>query len=558
MLKEMFARRGRKFLLSVGDEGAVLAYQVAGKIEGRFFFSNVAAPEIEKVFLGDTEARIFVLVDVSDQSYLQHSLPPVSAMNVNKMVARRLEKEFDRSDIKGALAMGRSTTGRKDWNFIFASVRNVSPLSDWLEMLGNLPNELVGIYLLPVETEPLVKAIKKAVETENAVKVAEWQILVTHNKTGGLRQVVYRNGRLLFTRMAQPVGGNAPGVIAGHIEQEVSSTMEYVRRMNFDEKAGLDIFIITASEVKKQLESTHLKVANTYVMTPHEVAGQLGLIGATEPKDKFADVVILAQFGKSKKAMMRLTTPLIEKTKKVILAKTALQIFPIAAVPLAILLIIFNVYTSIVVYGKTTQEHEKLIKVQNQQREFQQRANAQAARKADVEAMVDIYDQFSKDAIVPFNFLTKLSQLKGPALYEAIQFAVGEEADAETKKPATTIKFSADINYPNRAPNAQIYLKEMEDFAQKFRDAFKKMKVDFSGLPGQTDFTLSVQGGPTVAGSAPKVVVPNAEKRLIIATIHGKIDEDLRKALFDMPQEEKKPVVVPIQTSPIKPMGQRP
>ena len=268
--------------------------------------------------------------------------------------------------------------------------------------------------------------------------------------------------------------------------------------------------------------------------------------------------MILAQFGKSKKAMMRLTTPLIEKTKKVILAKTALQIFPIAAVPLAILLIIFNVYTSIVVYGKTTQEHEKLIKVQNQQREFQQRANAQAARKADVEAMVDIYDQFSKDAIVPFNFLTKLSQLKGPALYEAIQFAVGEEADAETKKPATTIKFSADINYPNRAPNAQIYLKEMEDFAQKFRDAFKKMKVDFSGLPGQTDFTLSVQGGPTVAGSAPKVVVPNAEKRLIIATIHGKIDEDLRKALFDMPQEEKKPVVVPIQTSPIKPMGQRP
>ena len=472
------------------------------------------------------------------------------------MVERRLEKEFDRMDIKGALPLGRNTTGRKDWNFLFLSVRNVAPLSDWLDMLGNLPNEIAGIYLLPVETEQLVKAIKKAVETENISQASEWQMLVTHNKTGGLRQVVYRKGRILFTRLAQPVGGNAPGVIAGHIEQEVLNTIEYIRRMNFEDKAGLDIFIITASEVKKQLEAARLKTAQTYVLTPHEIAGQLGLEGATEPKDKFADVVILAYFGKTKKAILRLITPTIQKTRMMVLSKTALQIFSIAIIPLAVLLTIFNIYTSVVVYGRTEDQQVKLTRVKNQQRDLQQRANAQAANKADVETMVSLYEQFTKNAVVPFNFLAKVAQAKGTsALSETVQFAVGEVVDQATKKTLNTITFRTSINYPNRAPTIEAYLKEITVFAQRIRDAFKTLQVGFSGLPGQGDFSLSVEGGPTVAGDAPKTKPLVAEKNIIELSIEGKIDEDTRKAMFEMPKiEEKKPLVVPLQKAPVQPL----
>lgn len=551
MLKEMLARRGRKFLLSVGDEGAVLVYMVNAKVEGRFFFNNVAAPEIEKVFLGDTEARIFVLVDVIDQSYLQYSLPPVSALNVGKMVERRLEKEFDRNDIKGALPLGRSTTGRKDWNFLFVSVRNVSPLSDWLDMLNNLPNQIAGIYLLPIETEPLVKAIKKAVETENVAQNVEWRMLVTHNKTGGLRQVVYRNGRILFTRMAQPVGGNAPGVIAGHVEQEVLGTMEYIRRMGFEEKAGLDIFIITSSEVKKQLEATRLKVAHTYVLTPHEVAGQLGLQNATEPKDKFADVVILAHFGKTKKPMLKLTTPSLEKIRDMVLGKIALQAFSVVMVPLSVLLIIFNIYTSVTVYKKTQEEQEKLTRAQNQERELKQRADAQAARKLEVEAMVALYDQYTRDAIVPFQFLARVGQMKGAtALYDSFQFSTSEGVDPVTKKAENAVNFNATINYPNHAASLDAYLKEVGAFAQKMRDAFKSLKVNFNGLPGQGDFTLSVEGGPTAAGTQ-KAKPTTIDKSTIQLVIDGKLDESTRQTLFDMPKKEvKKLITPPLQMAP--------
>lgn len=83
--REFLLKRSRKFLLSVGDDGAVLVYMVAGQVEGRFFFNNVESIDIDKVFASDPEAPIHVVVDVSDQSYLQHSLPPVSSLNLQKM-----------------------------------------------------------------------------------------------------------------------------------------------------------------------------------------------------------------------------------------------------------------------------------------------------------------------------------------------------------------------------------------------------------------------------------------------------------------------------------------
>ena len=79
--------------------------------------------------------------------------------------------------------------------------------------------------------------------------------------------------------------------------------------------------------------------------------------------------------------------------------------------------------------------------------------------------------------------------------------------------------------------------------------------MGFSGLPGQGDFSLSVEGGPTVAGDAPKTKPLVAEKNIIELSIEGKIDEDTRKAMFEMPKiEEKKPLVVPLQKAPVQPL----
>ncbi len=553
MLKDLLLKRSRKFLLSVGDDGAVLVYLVGGQVEGRFFFNNVESIDIDKVFAGDVDAPISILVDVADQSYLQHSLPPVSSLNVQKMVARRLEKEFDRDDIKGAIFLNRSTTGRKDWNYLFASIRNVSPLSDWIEKLGGYPNSIEGIYLLPVETEPLVRAIKKAVEVENVATKSQWQMLVTHNKTGGLRQVVYRDGRILFTRLAQPVGGNAAGVIAGHIEQETLNTLEYVRRMNFDDKDGLDIIIITSADVKKQLEASRFKATNLYVLTPHEVSNLLGLERATEVKDKFFDVVNLAYFGRNGKHILKLTTPLLQKTRQMEIAKVATIAFAYIFVPLAILFTLYNIYTSLDLHGRTKTADVELQKVKAEQQTLEKRNAANAERKAEVEAMVLLYEQYSKDAIVPFNFLTKLSEVKGQvALLQDLNFGVTETVAGPQKTVQTGINFAAQIIYPNKAETPQAHISAVESFAKIIREAFPSVAVNFSGLPSQQDFKISVEGGPSAIGAAPKDPTKKEDTTLGLSII-GVIDEDLRRKQFMLPQEdEKTKTQAPLQTLPME------
>ena len=61
-------------------------------------------------------------IDSIDQVFVQQTLPPVSSMSVQKLINRRLEREFKPEDIKGALVLGKEKTGRKDWNFLMVSV----------------------------------------------------------------------------------------------------------------------------------------------------------------------------------------------------------------------------------------------------------------------------------------------------------------------------------------------------------------------------------------------------------------------------------------------------
>jgi hypothetical protein len=51
--------------------------------------------------------------------------------------------------------------------------------------------------------------------------------------------VILKDGRIIFTRLTQPVGELMTDVIAGNIEQEMASTVEYMKRLSFSPSQGL-------------------------------------------------------------------------------------------------------------------------------------------------------------------------------------------------------------------------------------------------------------------------------------------------------------------------------
>ena len=212
------ATSGTKFALFLGDEGAILVYMKGATVLSRQFAPDAEEANLkvfQDVLSQDKRAPLYFIIDTMDQVFVQQTLPPVSSLSVGKLIKRRLDRDFGANDIKGALKMGREQTGRKDWNFLMVSVERTPYISSWLDFAAELPNRFAGIYLFSVEGERIIRYFEKAFSTPQDDGVSRWKLLVSHNKVGGFRQVILRDGRMVFTRMTQPIGDPTPEVIAG-------------------------------------------------------------------------------------------------------------------------------------------------------------------------------------------------------------------------------------------------------------------------------------------------------------------------------------------------------
>ncbi len=337
------------FVLFVGDEGAVLLYLEGDKVLRRLFSTDPEAKTSEtfsELLLEHSDAPVYMLVDLVDQSYIKHTLPPVTPLGVNKIVQRRLDRDFSADDLKGAISLGREKSGRKDWNFLLVSVSYAGKIKGWCELLYARANRFLGIYLTPVESEHIMTRLQQAIDIDQASgtanakstgklsqlkskvakkkkpgggtadgETARWDILVLHNKTGGFRQVVLKDGKLVFTRMAEALANEKATVLAGNIEQEIRNTIEYLKRLSYRDDAFLNIMMVVGEDIKLNLSTETFGANTTQLLTPHEAASLLGLQNAVLSGDRFSDIFIACAFLQSKKRGLRLLPNYVKQTE---------------------------------------------------------------------------------------------------------------------------------------------------------------------------------------------------------------------------------------------------
>lgn len=302
------------FVIMVGDEGGILL-QLQNKQVIKRIFAPSPEPEhvrtINDLLEKHPKSPVTMLVDMMDQSYVRQTLPPVSSFNVGKIIRRRLNKDFAADDIKGYLIFGREKNGRKDWNYLMASLACPTVLQKWIGFLVERPNPFKGIGLIPLECQPLIKALEttQLAALGKAAKPNEWHILISHHKVGGFRQVVIRGGQLVFTRLAQMVGEPTPEVIAGNIEQEMLNTFEYLKRLGLQDPAALTATIIASGEIKTAFDPKTIRAGQCHFYTPHEAATILAMEQVAKPEDHFGDIVIASYIGRRKKLLLKLYTP---------------------------------------------------------------------------------------------------------------------------------------------------------------------------------------------------------------------------------------------------------
>jgi hypothetical protein len=399
---------GKRFILIIGDEGAILVFMHGAKVVRRLFAPSPQPSHTEAIvelMQVNPKVPLFILADVLDQQYVPQSFPPVSSLSVGGLVKRRLDRDFQAEDLKGSLPLGRDKTGRKEWHFLLIAVAKTPLLTQWLDLLVELPNEMKGIYLVPVEAVHYINALSKAISES---KPRPWQLLISHNKVSGFRQVVAQDGRLVFTRVSQAIDDAIPAVIAGNIEQEITNTIEYLKRLSFQDSSDLEAIVIVSGDVIESLDLNRFGFAQAHALTPMDVADALKLEQAALSADRFGDVVMAAGFGIAKKRQLGFSTAYVDKLKKLYKARQAMRaataLIVVALIGMSLMALVSMVSDSSAI-SKAKAAREGLQAELDRQRKAVANLNKDLSFKS---AVVATYDAYVKDAPVPSEFAKRL------------------------------------------------------------------------------------------------------------------------------------------------------
>lgn len=417
-------------MLLIGDEGAILVSIKGNQVLSRQFVPDSSASnldELRQTLAGSPKAPLMLVIDTMDQSYVQQTLPPVSSMSVGKLIKRRLDRDFGVNDIKAAIVLGREKSGRKDWNFLMIALEKSPQLTAWLDFILSLQNRFMGIYLLSVETEILLRYLHPPEPKADDAKESEWKFFVSHNKVGGFRQVILRGGRIVFTRLAQPIGESNAEVIAGSIEQEMLSTIEYMKRLSYNPAAGLDIYIVAGAAIRETIDTDKFMASNVYLLTPFEVAQQLGIEGATQPTDQFGDVILASMIGCSTKHVLKFSIPQSQKADglyQMLMLQRALAFTGVLAMLGYAFYNIYDLYTHSVLMGELELRRNQEIKRLDDLRQEIRSTNVDVERVGD---LIDLYRGLREEMISPLPFIVKIHPIViTPVRIQSIDWALQE------------------------------------------------------------------------------------------------------------------------------------
>lgn len=326
----------KKQVLVVGNEG-VQVYAVSGKNVS--LYADISSrnddfrKELEVAFRA-IGSPILVLLDVVEQQYRKEILPAVSFLDRSKVIQRKLQMAFPQHDMRSFLLMQKKEAEGESLTALFAALSS-SPLIDMvIDAIMASEVGVVGAGLLPLESTSLItKLVKETHQRAQTPDDTRWSILMTYHQTGGLRQIVIKDGELALTRMTPIMATNGSAQIAEEMVREFNATLTYLSRFGYIPSDGIDLIIVTSSDVCQLLRHRPLQVTHLYPLTLQEANQLLGLsMVMTDESDPHADIVHAAWLGTQKKIAVPMVSSVLGKVKMARqVSKIAIGIFLVAA-----------------------------------------------------------------------------------------------------------------------------------------------------------------------------------------------------------------------------------
>ncbi|GAA0602857.1 hypothetical protein [Caenispirillum bisanense] len=306
---------GRRYVLTVGEEFTVLTLLSGARVDNAWIVPaepEEGTAEIRAVLQKDRKAPVTLLADTFEQIYKEEAVPRVGRLDQGKVVRRHSAQAVPGDMWQGALAQGQDPRGAKLF-YLFCGLPRTDHVAGWVTFYESLPNPRRGIHLLPLESLALMNALFDAeAKSQGGVR---WRIMTTMNVTGGLRQIVAKQGRMMLTRLTPaPPEDMEPHEAAAMMARDFRQTLTYVKRMGYREGDALDLALIVDPALGEALRTTQWDAQSVLVTTPHEVGRRLGLGSVGKADQPFGDVLHAAWFATRKAHTLALVRPSEQKS----------------------------------------------------------------------------------------------------------------------------------------------------------------------------------------------------------------------------------------------------
>jgi hypothetical protein len=210
-----------------------LASEFPNDAGGREQFSN---------FLDRHPHPACLLVDIIEEDFHQETVPHLHGSNRSALLDRKYEQYYRTTPFRQATLLQRQAEGRRDDEMLFSALTNPKRITPWLDTLLTKHIPLIGIYSVPNISTPLLKDI-----------ASEHVLLLSWEKSSGLRQTYFNNKKLYFSRLTAI---NDSGSFIDSVAEETPRTQQFLKSRSLPPPGEvLDVHIICHAKDRAGLHS---------------------------------------------------------------------------------------------------------------------------------------------------------------------------------------------------------------------------------------------------------------------------------------------------------------
>ncbi|MCK5295373.1 MAG: hypothetical protein KAJ75_00655 [Alphaproteobacteria bacterium] len=509
-LKSLFSSHSTEpqFVLSLGDENAVLVYCVDGKAKKAWLSSSdyeKSTDNFKEAFEVNPDAPVYLLLDIHEQLYRDEVIPILNIFDKAKVLDRHLYSIFPGNCLHSYMPIETEKNGfflsseNKTNNYLFIGVPISDLVKGWLGIMDKIHNPFSGTYLLPVESTGLVKKLLPKLKKS---KEPCWQVLIGYNIAGGIRQIVLKNGYLIMTRLTQinPELSSSTNC-ADEIQRNFNATVSYIKRKGYSDNDKLDAVFITSDTIRKHIKDSDTETRTVTIMTPEQVGKRLGLGNISSSEPPFCDMIHAVWFAANSRKKLRFRRNMATGKS---LKKTIVQFAPYVLAVLSIvsiMLVSMSFIRIVKIRKSTTNIKQQITKTVEMAQENELLLNRLPYSASKIREIMSLNEKLNVDRQI--NLVEILSNLEEVLKNEVVISNLSIRAESIKngsvrrrrslrKKAGTAIVIT--INLPNYILTPEKALSFSDEIETQLENVFTDYKVEMIRPPVDVFSNQTLQG----------------------------------------------------------------